>query len=130
MKVYIATTGEYSDYQIGHVFARREDAEAYKLGDDVKEMEVHDGPVETRLWHTLIWHAKITDREATSNAQANPHEFSYPQDYDGCPQYVTHGWPNSPIGAVLTVQGWDLTQVRTVYSEQRAQYLAREEGIS
>lgn len=28
MKVYIATSGEYSDYGIAHVFAREEDARA------------------------------------------------------------------------------------------------------
>lgn len=35
MKVYLATAGEYSDYRVKHAFARREDAESYRLGDDV-----------------------------------------------------------------------------------------------
>ena len=55
MKVYLATAGEYSDYRVCHAFARREDAESYKLGDDVKELEVHDGPVEVRYWYDLDW---------------------------------------------------------------------------
>jgi hypothetical protein len=37
MIIYLATRGEYSDYRVCHAFARREDAEAYKLGDDVAE---------------------------------------------------------------------------------------------
>src|ERR1035441_2640518 len=55
MIIYLATSGEYIDYQVCHAFAKREDAESYKLGDDVKEMEVRDGPVEVRTWHTLNW---------------------------------------------------------------------------
>ena len=29
MKIYLAMSGEYSDYRVRHAFARREDAEAY-----------------------------------------------------------------------------------------------------
>ena len=34
------------------------------------------------------------------------------------------------IGPVLNVQGWDLDRCCKVYSEQRAQFLARQEGVS
>ena len=57
MKVYLATAGEYSDYRVRHAFTREEDAEAYPLGDDVLELEVHDGPVEVRTGTCWTWRA-------------------------------------------------------------------------
>ena len=132
MKVYLATSGEYSDYQIVHVFARREDAEAYQGAERVEEFEVRDGPVEMRTWNTLMWHAERPDREAANFAAANPSEYSSLKDFDGRPQNVTHAWygPPARTGPVLHVEGWDLGRIRKVYSEQRAQFLARQEGVS
>jgi hypothetical protein len=131
VKVWIATSGEYDDYAIRHVFAHREDAEAYQLRDAVEEHELHDGPIVVRLWHTLTWNVNIRDREGDSNAAANPLERSYPEDYDGNPQAVTHRWTNSDQRPwevdILTVEGWNLTQVRNVYAAERMQYLARDE---
>ncbi len=126
MKVYVATSGEYSDYRICHVFARREDAEDYAGADSVEEYEVRGGPVEMRPWHTLTWNTDLPDREATSLALANPYEQSWPQDFDGDERKTSHAWNGPPqrTGPVLEVQGWDLNRVRKVYSEQRAQYLA------
>jgi hypothetical protein len=132
MIIYLATSGEYSDYQVCHAFAKREDAESYKLGDDVKEMEVRDGPVEVRTWHLLLWSPDRGDREADSLAMANPYEGSSPKDFDGKPRNVTHAWYGPPqrTGPVLYVEGWDPDLVRKVHSEQRAQFLARKEGVS
>src|ERR1035441_4322522 len=82
--IYLATSGEYSDYQVCHAFAKREDAESYKLGDDVKEMEVRDGPVEVRTWHTLNWRADWPEREAEAGFVAgNPHPWTERRDFDG-----------------------------------------------
>ncbi|HET9968511.1 MAG TPA: hypothetical protein VFQ68_09760 [Streptosporangiaceae bacterium] len=126
MKVYVATSGEYSDYRIAHVFARREDADAYQGADRTEEYEVREGPVEMRPWHTLTWATEIPDREATSMALANPFEQSWPKDFDGDERNVSHAWFGPPhrTGPVLQVEGWDLARVRKVYSEQRAQHLA------
>ena len=126
MKVYVATSGEYSDYRIAHVFARREDADAYQGADQTEEYEVRDGPVEMRPKHGLIWSPGIPDREATSLALANPHESSWPEDFDGDERNVSHTWLGPPqrTDPVLQVRGWDLQRVRKVYSEQRAQHLA------
>lgn len=129
MKVYLATAGEYSDYGVVHVFARREDAEAYSLADDVEEFEVREGPIEVRTWHFLMWEPAIPDRPASTTAAANPLEHSDERDYDGRPKHVEHRWDERrPYGRTsLTVQGWDLERVRKVYSEQRAQYIARQD---
>lgn len=129
MKVYLATSGEYSDYGVCHVFAREEDAASYQGADRVEEFEVRDGPVEMRPRHTLIWNPDLGDREATSLALANPYVSSWPEDFTGHERDVSHAWKGPPEfamigGPVLTVSGWDLARVRKVYSEQRAQYLA------
>ena len=124
MIIYLATSGEYSDYQVCHAFAKREDAESYKLGDDVKEMEVRDGPVEVRTWHTLNWRADWPEREAEAGFVAgNPHPWTERRDFDGDERRVEHTWSG---GVHLNVQGWDPDLVRKVYSEQRAQFLAPE----
>lgn len=131
VKVYLATRGEYSDYRVAHVFARREDAEAYKLADNVEERELHDGPVEVRRWHEMRWEPRLGDRAGDGFALPNPHEDSEYRDFDGQPGRAEHQWMGMGPGRMrLTVGGWDLARVRKVYSEQRAQYLARQEGVS
>jgi hypothetical protein len=125
--VYLATAGEYSDFRVLHAFANREDAESYKLGGDVLELEVRDGPVEVRYWYDLDWRANWPDEKVISGFRiANPNVDSELRDFDGNERHVQHTWS----GPNLNVQGWDKALVRKVYGEQRAQYLARKEGIS
>ncbi len=126
-KVYLATSGEYSDYRVRHVFTRREDAEAYRLADEVEERELHDGPVEVRAWHTLTWRPKFPDRPAEFPQVANPFESKELRDFDGQPGLVEHEWTQGPV---LNVRGWDLRRVRKVYSEQRARYLAEAQDVT
>lgn len=135
MKVYLATRGEYSDYQVCHAFARREDAESYKLADnDVLELELHDGPVEVRRWYQLTWRADRPDGDGM--ALGNPYTYAGEErDFDGNEKHVEHRWSKAHMqeiegNAHLQVGGWDLALVKKVYSEQRAQYLARREGIA
>ena len=137
MKVYLATAGEYSDFRVKHAFARREDAEAYKLGDDVLELEVRDGPVEVRRWYRLTWRADRADRMSADN-RGLPNPYTYAgdeRDFNGDERHVEHRWSRAHMqeaegNAHLEVGGWDLSLVKKVYGEQRAQYLARKEGIS
>jgi hypothetical protein len=126
VKVWLATSGEYSDYTVCHVFARQEDAEAYEGAGRVEEFELREGPVEMRPWHTLLWRADDPDHEKDSLRLANPYGSSWPKDFDGRPEYAAHRWDGPPerTGPILTVEGWDLQRVMKVYSEQRAQYLA------
>jgi hypothetical protein len=128
MVIYLATAGEYSDFRVCHAFTRREDAESYKLGDDVTEMELHDGPVGVRYWYELEWDARKPDDAEGGHGGfgANPYISSELRDFDGDDRRAGHKWS----GAWLNVQGWDRDLVRKVYSEQRAQYLARKEGVS
>jgi hypothetical protein len=118
--VYLATAGEYSDYRVKAAFARREDAEAYPLGDDVLELEVHDGPAEIKTWHELRWNATSPD------SARNPYTSSEPRDFTGSAKHAEHHWHFD----WLTVGAWNLAAAKKVYGEQRAQYLARKEGIA
>jgi hypothetical protein len=128
MKVYLATSGEYSDFRVQQVFARREDAEAYDLSDDVQEFELCEGPVETRIEYRLYWDPRIGDREATAMAQANPFVATERVDFDGQPDRVEHQWNHhARHGSNLVIKGWDLDRIHKVYSEQRAQFIARQD---
>jgi hypothetical protein len=131
MKVYLATSGEYSDYRVQHVFTRREDAEEYPLGDDVEERELRDGPVEVRFWHALIWRANHPDEVARDFCAANPYQSEECRDFDGRPGHIQHHWAGPPerTGPILYVEGWDREGVLKVYSEQRAQHLARKANL-
>lgn len=130
MKIYLATSGEYSDFGVVHAFARREDALAYQLGDDVLEFEVHVGPIEVRTWHSLTWVANMPDREGDSMCLPNPHISSERRDFDGYLKRAEHRWDGDPAPSDrprLVVQGWELERVWKVYSEQRAQHIARQD---
>ena len=128
MKVYLATAGSYSDYRVRQVFARREDAEAYGLADDVEEYDLQESPVEVRTWYTLRWYITKPDGPADSRSVGNPWESSELRDFDGRPNNLQHSTYYN--GDVLLVEGWDLNGVRKVYSEQRAQHIAKREGIA
>ena len=139
MKVFIATSGEYSDYRIDHVFLNEEDAATYaQTKNDVgawDEYEVREGPIERRAFYCLSWWPHQADSRTTSGTLANPYVTDYVQDYD--PNFkLKHEWGKSwhydedQRKDVLKVEGWDKQGVLKVYSEQRAQYLARKEGIS
>jgi len=129
--VYLATAGEYSDYRVCHVFARREDAEAYAGSDDVKEMELQEGPVEMRIWYRLWWWPDRPDQEKGDGLRSsNPVIYGDERrDFDGDPRHAEHSWDHS-LRNVLSVEGWNRDQVLKVYSEQRAQYIAAKEGVS
>lgn len=130
MKVYLAYSEEGYDGEraVLHVFARREDAEAYEFSADVDEFEVDEGPVEIRTWHRLEWMADLPDETATvSHRRGNPVESQQPRDFDGDEQRVEYGWHTLRWGDVLLVEGWDLDRIRKVYSEQRAQHIARQD---
>lgn len=136
-KVYLAVSGEYSDYRVANVFARREDAENYPLADGVEERELQEGPVEVRNWNKLWWHPGQPDKEGLPGyGMPNPYEDAHElRDFDGDERHCEHSWvKQSQFSGVqqdlLTVEGWDPKLVRKVYSEQRARYLAGQEGVT
>lgn len=142
MKVYVTTAGSYSDYRITNVFRNPEDADAYVRDHDsdggVEEYELREKPVERRAWHSLYWNAGRPDAGRSPGRMSNPWESDEPRDYDDNPRHVEHHWhtqravsEDGPFDMrVLRVEGWDRDRVLKVYSEQRAQELARREGVS
>ena len=136
MKVYLATSGSYSDYTIDHVFAKREDAEAYELADSVEEFELHEGPVETRVWYSLEWYTGDPEGEFEVSMPGVGHIKPYMltltnprpmesrrRDFDGRPKHVEHSWRASSRGSCLRVEGWDAERVQKVFGELRAAWL-------
>lgn len=127
-KVYLATAGEYSDYRVLHAFTSSDDAWAYPLGDDVLELELHDGPVEVRMWSEIWWWPHEPDSERDGFSAGNPSEHHQQKDFDGRPKWVGHRWSHNHRGqSLLVVEGWDAQRVRKVYSEQRAQHIAKQD---
>ncbi|MGW4422544.1 DUF7336 domain-containing protein [Streptosporangium sp. NPDC004631] len=132
MKVYLATHGSHSDFEVLRVFANREDAEAYELADNVDEFEVGDKPVETRPWHSISWYPDEPDgeherefRDGRTFTLTNPRpEYASCRDYDGRPNHVEHQWHPCKGSGRLYVEGWDIERVRKVYGEQRAVWLS------
>jgi hypothetical protein len=134
LRVYLATSGEYSDYHVNYVFARKEDASAYiaHLQDGhVEEYDVREGPIQRRTWYRLIWRTDTGDRGASPPVGlANPSEHAEYRDFDGRVNYAEHQWVVRIDGvSVLHVSGWDLERVRKVYSEQRAKHEAQKAGL-
>ncbi|WP_141576153.1 hypothetical protein [Actinomadura sp. WMMA1423] len=119
MKVWIATSGSYSDYRIEAVFTRPEDARDFELGEDFEEYEVHDGPLEVRDWWTLWWHPQ-------GQHGPDPVVTSDRRTFDGHPNYARHEWGKTGRHVpFLRVEGWDRERVMKVFSEQRAQWATR-----
>lgn len=125
MKVYVVIRG--SGHRIHHIFANREDAEAYEGGDEVIEWDVLEHPIEQRTWYEVMWSPKIPDRTGETMAMSNPHTSAWQRDYNGEPGYPTHTWNYRGDEVVLLVQGWDPDKVHAVFLEQRAQYEAQQE---
>lgn len=58
MKVYVATDGSYSDYQIKHVFLNEDDARTYAQSThegNYSEYEVREKIPERRVFYHLTW---------------------------------------------------------------------------
>lgn len=122
MKVYVATSGEYSDYRVQAVFTREQDARDYALADDYLELDLHEGPIEVRNWWVLHWYPQ-------GQRGSEPHLTSRPDDYDGHANKIRHEWRTThQYVPYLHVEGWDKDRILKVYSEQRAQYIARQDA--
>jgi hypothetical protein len=137
MKVWIATSGSYSDYRIEHVFLNEEDANAYTeacYDGGYASYEVHEGPIQKRPYYELTWWPHEPD-QSEPRERANPWTHSYKGDYipSEHPKPAKHEWHkptgNNPEG-FLRVEGFDHEAVLKVYSEQRAIYLAKREGLT
>jgi hypothetical protein len=100
---------------------------SYALGDDVMELELHDGPIEVWSWYSLVWDADQPDRPGDGMRLPNPDTKTERRDFDGRPKHAEHRWDETQYGRRLVVQGWELRRIQKVYSEQRAQYIARKD---
>jgi hypothetical protein len=112
--IYLATSGGIG-CKVEAVFARREDAEAFALGDGVEEFELHDGPLEVRTWYHLRWYRKQPLMEAPPDGRfANPRPLDELRIWDGDPDRVEI---TRIADYQIDVEGWDLARVRSRLDE-------------
>lgn len=144
MKVYIVTTGSYSSYGISQVFQNKADAEQYAAtfsgssDAEVEEYELREGPVKKRArWH-LQWYSCLPafldlGVRKIRYEVPEPRVWSYDEDDLGEQIKISVTWVHEKSYGdrdVLSINGPSEEAVRKVFSEQRAQYLARKEDIS
>jgi hypothetical protein len=130
MKVYMVTSGSYSDYRVHHLFLKEDDAKGYIATKDrgyeydYTEMDVHKGPVKRQVQWTARWYP-------TFNISRTLVDDEIVEDTEIVLRHKWDHWENGEGEQnILIVYGPTKEAVLKVYSEQRAIYLARKEGIS
>ncbi|MER7361906.1 hypothetical protein [Nonomuraea wenchangensis] len=122
MKVYIAvSTYESYDYEAGHqvlrVFARREDAEAYDLADNVLEFDVEEKPLEVRPRYVVTW----------DHAQEQPPSItSYEAAVDGREDTREH----AETGSYVQEETWDEARAKALFEQKQREYEEHRDGVA
>ena len=79
MKVYVVTSGSYSDYTIQKIFTDKAKAEEYKewLDDsnDIEEYETEDGLVVNKYYRVLINYTKYNNQETAPSIRVTKQTF-------------------------------------------------------
>lgn len=92
MKVYVVTSGEYSDYMINKIFLDKDKAEEYRKwlpdSNDVEEYDTSDEDVinkQYRIWVDLKWYPnKKENLTARSRKDCETdYNYNFYYDYDG-----------------------------------------------
>ena len=75
MKVYVVTSGSYSDYTIQKIFIDKAKAEEYKewLDDsnDIEEYETEDGLAVNKYYRVLTTYTKYNNKETAPDIRVN-----------------------------------------------------------
>jgi hypothetical protein len=126
-KIYIVTSGSYSDYSIDEVFAHKADAERYAAtttDSDVEEYELHESlPAERVTVYRMI--ATVTRAGASSPYEAEYQAFpGIGAPRQGRPKVTFTGRPADPRSANLNVEGFDRGQVLQAFSDAVAAKVA------
>ena len=137
-KIYVAESGEYSDYHVICAFETREDAETASVGDDVKEMILYPPgvqPVETHLGWVLGADVR-TDGDVR---EARPHHVVH---HDWEVDVAPHPMPERPEVVVrdltdrvswncwsISVKGRDFEAVRKALTDRIAHIRAEVLGL-
>lgn len=119
-KVYVVTSGDYSDYSIEAIYKKRELAD-----DHVKQIGRGDADVEE--WDLLD---AVRERVAILRmrwAGGDSREWSYTEWKDSAEACNT--WDSTNLHFIDTY-GYDYERVRKVHAERVAQAIAHREGIT
>ncbi|MET8382529.1 hypothetical protein ABZV14_05940 [Streptosporangium canum] len=118
MNIYIATSGEYSDYTIEGAFLREEDARSLSLADDYIEVELSEGPADVRAYYSASW------KESYDGESISASDRIYDGD-DKMKVYVGR----SIYSSYISVSGWDKERVLKVLGDEKAKFLAEKNNI-
>lgn len=134
--IYLLTSGSYSDYSVEAVFTDK--AEAERVAEVLNQSSyesygVEDFPlVSERMEHVLQLQLNFTDTAAYGWSRPPVERYMeaerirriFPWQEESC-DFRSH---TSAFGFV--VEGTDIERVRKVYSERRAEWIAKAEGIA
>jgi hypothetical protein len=128
MKVYVVTTGSYSDYSIEAVFADRGLAEAHQAAVDVAN-EVAEFDVLTEAPTKFLVYNKSNN---THHGRGVPHEWSYEAwSYNrGIYKRADVTKYRRQDMTIVRVQGWDEEAVRKAYADALTRVEAEAQGLA
>jgi len=137
-KIYVAESGEYSDYHVICAFESEEDAKAASVGDDIMEMVLYPPgvrPVETHLGWTLTAEVRTGGEVREGHPRRSVHHDweigTVPQPMPERPQVeardlTAHSYWNC---WTITATGYDLEAVRKAMSDRIAHIRAEVMGL-
>lgn len=129
-KIYVAESGEYSDYGVICAFESEEDAKAANVGDDIREMILYPPggrPVETHIGWTLQQRVYPDGRVENNSLPSRSTHFDWELTAPPVPMperpkvevqdLRSHGYWNCWL---ITARGRDLEAVRKAMSDRIA----------
>lgn len=123
-KVYISTSGAYSDYSVEAAYLNEEDAKNCPKGDDYLELVLNDGPMDLRTRYHASWDTRF---QATQKI----HVITDDEEYDGNEEVTLSSYKNPVMNHVrFAASSWDREKAVKLVSDARAQYLAKKAGIA
>lgn len=127
MKIYVVTTGEYSEYRIDSVFLDKHKAEIYCAKNNVRrddyrieEYESDDDEIEGEI--DIAWKYEI--REGDRNAWGTIVHYSY-----RCLNEVTESNYRSELTATVYLRAENDEKALKIARDMFAQYKAEKEGL-
>jgi len=126
MKIYIATSGEYSEYQIEAVFTSKKKAESYCALHEcfLEEYDTEAVTVETNREPLIMWYATIGINNEIKRLNKCAYTFKVKE------QIGTDRYTNRVCSIYVSLPAkYDEQQVRKLISDRMAKINAKNNGL-